>query len=94
MIVIFNATVWEQLLAYVPYPSGIDLPPAIRTELRGATMITRRGSMPSPLRVAMLTPEQFEELDAWLVAVIDRQDGPARIHEALGAVRDARRRAD
>ena len=91
MIVIFDAAVWEQLLVYVPYPSAVDLQPSIRIEVRGATLITRRGSMPTSLRVVSLTPEQAEELEVWLAVVVDRADAPAALRDALDAVSEARR---
>ena len=39
---------------------GVDLHPSIRVKLRGATLITRRGSLPWSQRVVSLTSEQAE----------------------------------
>ena len=89
----FDAIVWDQLLAYAPYPWGLALNPSIRTQLWTAIVIRSDGPLPKPRRVVTLTAEQAEELEVWLAAIVDRPDAPVGIRDALDAVREARRHA-
>jgi len=66
----FDAIVWDQLLAYAPYPWGLALNSAIRTQLWTAILIRSGGPLPKPRRVVTLTPEQAEELEVWLAAIV------------------------
>ena len=87
--------VWFSIFAYEPYPTNTQpaLPAETRRQLAAATEMLGTTTMPT-LRAITLTAAQAEELETWLVAVLDRTDAPLEAAEALFHVREAKRLAE
>jgi hypothetical protein len=81
--------VWREVVAYEPL--GVELPPAIRDQLRDAAAVVEERPARRDMRIATFTLEQAKQLEAWLAVVSVRSHGPAGIGVALSAVREGMR---
>lgn len=81
--------VWREIVAHES--PGVDLPSAIRDQLREAAAIVEERPARREMRIATLAFEQAQRLETWLAAVSVRSHGPAGIGVALSAVREGLR---
>ena len=84
----FSETVWRNVLGYEPSPPGVGLASGLRGSLTTAARITDDCKIPVPWRIATFTPEEAEQLEAWLAAVVSRPNAPTGAGAALAAVRE------
>ena len=88
-----SETVWQDIVAYEPSRSGVELASTVRAQLGSAPAPPQDKRYPPASRVATFTLQEAEQLEAWLTAVVIRPDAPIGAGAALHAVRQGIRLA-
>ena len=91
--VIFDDTVWHDVLRARSLPSPVAVSPAAWERLTRAAPTSHEKPTPMETRVATFTPAQAKELEGWLGGVAGRADAPASLGQALAMVREGIRLA-
>lgn len=85
----FPEEVWQTLMRHIPY-APTDLAETIRRRLREARETYLERSSATPVRLVVLTANQLDRLETWLLDAVSRV-APAAITSALRCVQAARR---
>ena len=91
--VIFEDTVWHDVVRSQGLPSGATVLSGVWAQLARAALITQEKPVPAAVRVATFTRQQAADLERWLVEVGRSADAPASMGAALHSVREGIRLA-